>query len=238
MTDARESESDLPLVDPADVTDGTDEDETAGRQRGEPTVAGVLLAAGTGSRFGDANKLLATLDGEPIVRRAGRTLVDAGLDPLVAVVGYEAERVAAALDGLPVRIVENDAYREGQSTSVRAGVDAVGEHGVGAAVFALGDMPCVAPASVRALVTVYRGGRWTALAAACDGRRGNPVLFDSRRFDALAAVSGDRGGRRLLGGSERAALVETNDPGVLRDVDTAADLDRLHSSSDAVDRPD
>ena len=222
----------LPLVEPP--ADGESEGETGeGGERGDgPPVAGVLLAAGTGSRFGDANKLLATLDGEPIVRHAARTLVEAGVDPLVAVVGYEADRTAAALDDLPFAIVENDAYRAGQSTSVRAGVRALegegdGDADVAAAVFALGDMPRVDPASVRALVDVYRSGPWTALAAAVDGERGNPVLFDRGHFDALADVSGDRGGRRILLSGDGSALVETGDSGVRRDVDTPADLDAL-----------
>lgn len=218
----------LPLVDPPAGGEMEGETGESGERGDGPPVAGVLLAAGTGSRFGDANKLLATLDGEPIVRQAARTLVEAGVDPLVAVVGYEADRTAAALDGLPVTVVENDAYRAGQATSVRAGVRALeDDDDVAAAVFALGDMPRVDPASVRALVGVYRSGAWTALAAAVDGERGNPVLFDCRHFDALADVSGDRGGRRILLSGDGSALVETGDPGVRRDVDTPADLNAL-----------
>ncbi|WP_318569045.1 nucleotidyltransferase family protein [Salinigranum marinum] len=223
----------LPLVDPPANGEREGEDATGESEGGAdvPSVAGVLLAAGTGSRFGDDNKLLARLDGEPIVRHAARTLVEAGIDPLVAVVGYEADRTAAALDGLPFTIVENDAYRAGQATSVRAGVRELEGDGdgdaVAAAVFALGDMPRVDPASVRALVDVYRSGAWTALAAAVDGERGNPVLFDRGHFDALADVSGDRGGRRILLSSDGSALVETGDSGVRRDVDTPADLDAL-----------
>lgn len=206
---------DLPVVGPAE---GDEPDA------GSPTVAGVLLAAGTGSRFGDANKLLATLDGEPLVRHAARTLVAAGLDPLVAVLGHDADRVATALDGLPFRIVRNDAYRQGQATSVRIGVEALANDDVDAAVFALGDMPCVDAESVRALVETYGRTEWTALAAAFEGERGNPVLFDRRHFAALAGVSGDRGGRAILREGDASALVETGDPGVRRDVDTPADL--------------
>jgi molybdenum cofactor cytidylyltransferase len=76
-------------------------------------------------------------------------------------------------------------------------------------------------------VTAYRDGRATALAAACDGQRGNPVLFDGRHFDALRNVSGDVGGREILRESDDAALVETSAPGVLQDIDTRADLARV-----------
>ncbi|WP_142859083.1 nucleotidyltransferase family protein [Salinigranum halophilum] len=218
MSDAGESRSErLPLVHPPAAVGA---DECA------PRVAGVLLAAGTSSRFGDANKLLATYEGTPLVRHAAETLVEAGLAPLVAVVGYQRDRVTAALSGLPFTVVENPQYDEGQATSVRRGVEAL-DPDVDAVVFALGDMPAVAPESVRALVDVYRTESWTALAAAYEGERGNPVFFDRQHFDALAGVSGDRGGRRILTAGTGSALVETGDAGVRRDVDTRADLDRF-----------
>lgn len=207
--------SDLPVVSPPDPESLSDP---------EPRVAGVLLAAGASSRFGGANKLLAPVDGDPLVVHAARPLLDAGLDPVVAVVGYESDRVRAALEGLHITVVENPAYEDGQAVSVRAGVQALPVD-VDAAVFALGDMPAVDAASVRALVAAHRAGAGTALAAAYDGQRGNPVLFDSVHFDALANVSGDTGGRRILLESDAAALVETGDSGVCRDVDTPEDLE-------------
>jgi len=187
------------------------------------SVAGVLLAAGTSTRFGDRNKLLATVEGTgaPVVRRAASTLLASRVDGVTVVVGHEDERVRAALDGLDVAVVENPDYRDGQATSVRAGVRAVRDR-ADAAVLALGDMPFVAPASVDALVDVYLTGRGDALAVAHEGRRGNPVLFDARYFDDLAAVEGDVGGRAIL--LREGRLVETGDPGVRRDVDTPADL--------------
>lgn len=220
----------LPLVSPPSDEGGDGDENRPDRgARNAPRVAGVLLAAGTSSRFGDANKLLASYQGAPLVRHAARTLVEAGLAPLVAVVGHQRDQVAAALDGLGFEIVENPHYDEGQATSVRCGVEALeaGGDDVDAAVFALGDMPAATPESVHALVDVYRTSEWTALAAAFEGRRGNPVLFDRRHFDDLTDVSGDTGGRRLLKTGDRSALVETGDPGVRRDVDTPDDLDRI-----------
>lgn len=193
--------------------------------RPETRVAGVLLAAGTSARFGERNKLLAAVDGEPLVCRAARTLADAGLDSLVVVVGHEADRVRAALDGLGFAVVENPDYAAGQSTSVRAAVESL--DAVDAAVFALGDMPAVAPETVRLLVAAHRAGRGSALAAAHEGARGNPVLFDARHFPALAGVDGDVGGRDILRSGSDSALVETGDPGVRRDVDTQSDLDAV-----------
>lgn len=198
--------------------------DALGESTRDPAVAGVVLAAGTSSRFDGANKLLADVDGQPIVRHAVRSLTaaDVALDPLVAVVGHEADAVAAALDGSGVEIVENPDYEAGQATSVRAGLEAAGD--VDAALFALGDMPFVRPRSVEGLVRAYRAGVAEALAVSYAGDRGNPVLFGRRHFGALSAVEGDTGGRDVLLDSEEGTLVETGDPGVLVDVDEPADL--------------
>jgi molybdenum cofactor cytidylyltransferase len=194
--------------------------------RPDPTVLGVVLAGGTSSRFGEANKLLADLDGEPLVRHAARTLLDAGLSEVVVVLGHEADAVESALDGLDVLTVRNPDYEAGLSTSVARGAAAVRDAGADATVFLPGDMPGVDPATVDLLVDAYRAGLGTALAAAYDGRRGNPVLFDRGHFGALLAVDGDTGGRRVLLESDGGALVETADPGVVEDVDTTGDLRR------------
>jgi len=200
-----------------------------GPERADAAVAGVLLAAGRSSRFGAANKLLADLDGEPLVRHAARRLRAArgeALSTVVAVVGHEADRVRAALSGPELRTVENPDPAAGQATSVQAGVEAIRAE-ADAAVFALGDMPRVRPGSVERLVAAYRAGDGDALAAAHRGARGNPVLFDGRHFDALADVAGDVGGREILLSGTGSALVETGDPGVLIDVDTPENLDAL-----------
>jgi molybdenum cofactor cytidylyltransferase len=107
---------------------------------------------------------------------------------------------------------------------VCVGINALETSDVAAAVFALGDMPFVSPETVDTLVATYRTGPETALAAAYDGSRGNPVLFDRCHFERLADVSGDTGGCAVLLEGDRSALVATDDPGVVRDIDTPADL--------------
>lgn len=196
-----------------------------------PRVAGILLAAGMSRRFGDRNKLLATrpIDGElptaePLVRASAQTLCAAGVEPVIAVVGHQAPRVESALAGLDVEVVYNDAYATGQASSIRAGIDAVRDRDVTAAVIALGDMPDVNPATVDTVVDAYATGAGVALAAAYEAQRGNPVLFDRRFFDALTAIDDDQGGRAVLLSSEASALVAVPDPGVCRDIDTPADL--------------
>ncbi len=195
------------------------------RSDGDGPVGGIVLAAGTSSRFGEANKLLATVCGEPIVRHAVRTLVNAAVDPVVVVLGHEADAVGEAIADLPVETVYNDAYATGQASSVGVGIGELeGLSTVDAAVVALGDMPFIESGTVDALVAAYRDGAGEALAAAHGGVRGNPVLFDRRFFEPLSGVDGDIGGRKILLESDSAALVAVDDPGVRRDVDEPTDL--------------
>ena len=203
----------------------SEEVEAALEDDSAPTVVGVLLAAGSSTRFGAANKLLASVNGEPLVRRTARALRAAGL-PSIAVLGHESEAVREALDGLDCGFVENEAHERGLSTSVRVGVDAAAERGADAVVFLPGDMPAVTSETIDLLVDAYRAGLTDAVAASYRGQRGNPVLFDRQYFDALRSVAGDTGGRGILLDSDRGALVETDDPGVVTDIDTRSDLER------------
>jgi molybdenum cofactor cytidylyltransferase len=183
----------------------------------------VLLAAGLGTRFESGNKLLAEIDGVPVVRHAAGTLVASSVGEVVAVLGHEANAVGAALDGLDLPTRINDEYSEGQSTSVATGVAAARDRGWDAAVFALGDMPAVDSATVDTLVSAYADGSGSVLAPSYRGTRGNPVLFDNEFFDPLADVTGDRGGRDIVESSGR--LIPVDDPGVCQDIDRDGDLE-------------
>ncbi|WP_323192299.1 nucleotidyltransferase family protein [Halostella sp. PRR32] len=208
MTDRSDADSDGP--------DGGD---------GSTVVGGVLLAAGRGTRFEGGNKLLADVDGSPIVRRAAQTLCQSSVHEVVAVVGHEAARVTEALDGLDLSVRHNDSYAAGQSTSVRTGIDAARDADWDAVLFALGDMPFVRPSTVDALRTAYASGEGTIVAPAYEGKRGNPVLFGRQHYDGLSDVSGDRGGRHLIETRDDAVLVDVDDSGVRSDVDSRADLE-------------
>ena len=186
------------------------------------TVGGVLLAAGMGTRFAGGNKLLVELGGGLIVRRAARTLLGASLGEVVAVLGHDAEAVESALAGLDVAIRHNEDYADGQSSSVAVGVAAARERDWDAALFALGDMPAVDSGTVETLLGAYRAGAGSVVAPAYEGTRGNPVLFDSQHFDALADVTGDRGGRDIV--DAVGTLVAVEDPGVREDIDRRSDL--------------
>lgn len=208
---------------------------TAAGSDPEPAIAGVLLAAGRGGRFGTDNKLLVEVNDKPVVVHAVETLVAATVAPVVVVLGFEADRVRRALADYPVDFVINPDFADGQATSVRTGVSALPDR-CAAAVFALGDMPVVRPETVDALVTAYCNDVGEILAAAADGKRGNPVLFAASYFADLRDVQGDTGGRELI--IEQGRLIDTADPGVRLDVDTPADLAEIREHIRGRARPD
>lgn len=187
-------------------------------------VLGVLLAAGTGSRYGDGNKLLRKIDEEPIVRKAAWTLADSPLDEVVAVLGHDGALVAGTLARVPLTTVHNPRYEEGQGTSVARAALAAEDEGAEAALIHLGDMPCVQVSTVRALLEAYEAGEADIVVPVHDGERGNPVIFGESHYDTLQRLEGDDGGR-LLFEANTVVRVEVDDPGIHLDVDTEDDLE-------------
>lgn len=196
-------------------------------ERTEKAVWGVLLAAGQSNRYGEENKLLADLDGMPLIHHAATTLLESSLQGVTVVVGHECDRLREAVDDFSIEIRENPSYDLGQSTSVCEGVRAAQANGADGVLIALGDMPAVTVDSINLLIEAYEYGVSDVLAAACEGARGNPVLFDERFFDQLLAIDGDIGGRDLLTKNYGARTIETGDPGVLSDIDRPTDLDLI-----------
>jgi molybdenum cofactor cytidylyltransferase len=185
------------------------------------TVAGILLAAGEGRRFG-ADKLMHPLaDGTPIAIRSARNLVQV-MPGAVAVVRTAESELARHLVEAGLRVVECPDAAEGMGRTLAAGVRATPQ--ASGWVVALGDMPFVRPETIAALATeLERGAR--LVAPVHQGRRGNPVAIAGDYFDELVALTGDQGARDILR-RDAALLVarETDDPGVVRDIDTTADL--------------
>jgi molybdenum cofactor cytidylyltransferase len=173
-------------------------------------------------------KLLLPVGQRPLVRLSVERVLAAGLDDVLVVVGAEAAAVGAALAGLPVRTVLNSRFAEGQATSLRAGVDALGL-ATEAVVVTLADQPLPDPGLVGRLVGAFRSsGRPIAVARYADGR-GHPVLFAAAVFDELRAVTGDRGAREVIA-RDPGRVVEVEVPGPRPpDVDTPADYERLRT---------
>ena len=182
-----------------------------------PGVAGVVLAAGRGTRFG-STKQLALVDGRPLLRTAIESLLHAPLIEIVVVLGHDADAVRVALEGLPVRAIVNERFDEGMGASIGVGVAALDAR-VDAVLVALGDQP-IQRGVVERLIDRWQRGGPAAVAPVYDGTRGNPVLFDAALSGELLRIEGARGGRDLLDRlGARVALVDF-------DFAAPADVDR------------
>lgn len=190
----------------------------------ELRLACVMLAAGRSSRMTAGHKLTTTWRGEPLIRHSLRAALDAALADIVVVTGCNAEAVEAALDGMPVRIVQNASFAEGMGSSIRTGIAAL--HGVEGAFIALGDMPLVTAGDYRSLTESFAGHPAPGICVPVhEGRRGHPVLFPSILFPELRALEGDTGASGVL--RRHVALiteVPVSGPGVLIDFDTVEDF--------------
>jgi nicotine blue oxidoreductase len=197
------------------------------------SVAGVLLAAGEGSRLGQP-KALVKLDGQTLAERGAAMLRAGGVDPVLVVTG------AAPLDLPGVRTVHNPLWRTGMGSSLRAALQTLqalqahdqahGQaHGqVAAAVIALADQPLVGAEAVARLIAAYRGGASLAVAA-YQGKPRNPVLVAREHWpEVISMATGDQGARAFLRARpELVALIECGDAGSPDDIDTPADLARI-----------
>ncbi len=194
-------------------------------------VGAVILAAGASSRFragggSDPTKLVAQLDGKPIVRRVVEAALAAKARPVVMVTGYARDLVEAAVADLEIGVAFNPEFASGLASSLSVGLSAMPRDGAGAIVL-LGDMPRIEPRLIDTLIDAFLA-RKDALAAVPlrEGRRGNPVLLGHRLFERAMRLTGDEGARRLIDAVSVSELVEVQAPdtGVTFDIDTPEDL--------------
>jgi len=185
-----------------------------------PRIAALLLAAGQSSRMG-SNKLLAEIDGRPMVARVAQRLLSSHARPIVAVVGNQADQVDAALGKLPVERVRNPAFAEGLSSSLKAGLAALPED-IDGVIVCLGDMPLVAGRDLDRLIAAFNPLEGRAIIVPTRrGKRGNPVLWAKRFIPEMAELAGDVGAKHLIGEhAELVCEVEMDSDGVLVDIDT------------------
>ncbi|NWG23511.1 MAG: NTP transferase domain-containing protein [Pseudorhodoplanes sp.] len=184
-------------------------------------VAAVILAAGRSTRMGGPNKLLAEIRGKPIVRLVAEHALASKAVRVIVVTGHQRAQVETALKGVGVTLVHNPDFAEGLSTSLKAGLAALGED-VDAAIVLLADMPQVDSALIDRLIGAFDPERGAlAVVPTIDGKRGNPVLWSRRFFPELMALEGDVGARHLIAQNPEAfAEVPVSGQAALVDVDT------------------
>ena len=187
-------------------------------------VAGVILAAGDARRFGGPKQLL-PWRGRPLVWHSASNALQAGLSPVIVVCGAVTQEIKSELKDLPVEIVHNPDWAQGQGTSVRVGVETLPPER-GGAVFLLADQPQIPVQLIVALVERHAAGLAPIVAPRVAGQLTNPVLFDRDLFTALASLSGEVGGRKLFS-SYPPVMVDWDEAAILLDVDTPEDYLRL-----------
>lgn len=186
---------------------------------------GIVLAAGRSTRMGRAKGLLAAGD-RPFIRRILETLEAGGIVERFVVVRPGDPLLVAAIDAAGGRVVPNPRADDGQLSSLIAGLDAADTAGVDAVLVTLVDVPLVAPSTVRALLTRAAMSTAPIVRAVHRGRHGHPVIFTRAVFDALRRADPAVGAKAVMR-AHTVEDVEIEDPGVVEDVDTPADYERL-----------
>jgi molybdenum cofactor cytidylyltransferase len=174
------------------------------------------------------NKLLLRLGGEAVVRRAARRAIAAGLDPVVVVLGHEAQLVAPELAGLAVRTVVNADYADGIHTSRRMGLGAVPSDAQ-AAVVLLADMPFVTEQMLATLVARYREADALLVASEYAGEPAPPTLYDRALFAEIAGMEGEGRAGQVVRGHAGEALVVAWPAAALGDLDRPEDYERARA---------
>jgi molybdenum cofactor cytidylyltransferase len=197
-------------------------------------VAGVVLAAGTSTRMGQ-NKLFMEIEGEALVRRVVERASKAGFDPLVVVVGHEAELAQRALEGIAYQPVFNPEYARGVNSSLHAGIHAVSETSAQAAVVVLADMPFVTTAMLSTLVEKYRQSQAPLVISDYDGVNAPPMLYDRSLFGELAASEGQGCGKHVVKRHRHEAESARWPVEALTDLDVPEDYERVRASVKGAD---
>jgi molybdenum cofactor cytidylyltransferase len=207
---------------------------------GALTFSAVVLAAGLSSRMQSAHKLLLPIDGQPAVRRTVEALAQAGPEEIVVVTGFNGRAVMEALDGLPVTFQSNPRYKEGQMTSVAAGVAALNAP-CNVVMICLADQVLLNAADYRELIDAFAAmPRGSILIPMFDGQRGNPVAFAASYAPEVISGHVNPGCRKLIAEHPEEVFVhEAVHDRFTVDMDTPADyahiLERLGVVSDPPD---
>jgi molybdenum cofactor cytidylyltransferase len=182
--------------------------------RGTRLIAGILLAAGLSRRFG-RQKLLQPYRGELLVRKTARCFLEAGLQPVVAVVSND-PAFGDALAGLPLTMVENARPEDGISSSIALGLRTLPDTTT-AALIGVADQPNLSAEAVEELLRAFSAGR--IVVPRFGDHRGNPPVFDRRFFDELMELRGDRGGQVVVTAHPEAVIEVTLAEAIGDDVD-------------------
>jgi molybdenum cofactor cytidylyltransferase len=191
-------------------------------------VGAVLLAAGSGSRFGGRPKSLLELGGVPLIRRQLIALSGAGVDEVVVVLGHHADAIEAAVRDFPVTLARNPSPDDGQASSVRIGLQALAGK-LDAVIVALADQPMINAQDITALIGAFKKrGDASMLVPRVAGEPGNPVIFEAELREQWLAGDVDAACRRWRDANpERVLWFDTDNQRYRVDIDTPEDIARF-----------
>lgn len=187
----------------------------------------IVLAAGASTRMGCPKQLL-RYQGHSLIQHIVKTVVDSVCNPIIVVLGANAEQIKSELQALPVRVVENPDWATGMSTSIRVGIEVLHtEHpDIAGVVFAVCDQPLTSTRLINQLVENYQTSNAFIVASDYAGILGVPALFHPTLFPELSALQGDVGARSIIQRHLKTTLGILNPEGVL-DIDTPTDYQTL-----------
>jgi len=176
------------------------------------------------------NKLLATVQGKPMIRRVVEAALNSKVDEIIVVLGWEENKIREVLADLPCRLIVNSEFEKGQSSSLKAGLKEVGPE-THAVLILPGDMAKIDPLSINKVVDSYILNDGTIIVAAHNGKHGHPILLDRELFGDIAQVTEATYGLKSVvkKHENEVRLVEVGTDNVLRDVDTPDDLEHVTS---------
>lgn len=185
------------------------------------TVAAVLLAAGESRRMGETNKLELLVDGKPLLRRTAETLLASNLSEIVVVLGHEADKTRAMLEGLPLSFIENKDFREGQMTSVYQGLLSLAKNCDGVMI-CLSDQPLLQTEDINILIAAFaQRSHGSILVPTYKGQRGNPIIFDYEHRQAILNGERNLGCKKLIEKNpQQVCSFEMSNDHVVIDLDT------------------
>jgi molybdenum cofactor cytidylyltransferase len=185
-------------------------------------VAAIVLAAGESRRFGSPKQLLPWGE-KSLLEHVVDTVMGSSVKDTSVVLGYRAEQIGTLLRERPVRLVVNEDWKRGLSSSVRAGLQALPEN-YEACLFLLGDQPNITTELIDSMLNRYRRTLADIVAPSYRGRRGNPVLFSRSLFPGLLTLEGDQGGREVIRRhQDQVEAIEVEKENIFLDIDTKAD---------------
>lgn len=200
-------------------------------------IRAIILAAGQSSRMGRSKALLPCGRGGPsFVARLIATLRESGLDDVLVVGRPDDDALRGEVEAHGARFVDNPRHEEGQLSSLLAGLNVADRPGVRAVLVTPVDAPLIAATTVARLTSEVGKGSASIVRPSCGGKHGHPVLFTRAMFDALRHADPAAGAKAVLRAYPEAVLnVEVDDPGVLADVDTRGDYERVIGEEFPVD---